>query len=270
MSFAAGLRQVLDVREGLAASELQRGDSLRDILSRHLLAVEEAAETELLTSVLLLSTDGKRLAHGAAPNLPTSYCEAIDGSAIGPSAGSCGTAAYFGCPVYVSDIATDPLWTHYRDVALPHGLRSCWSTPIRDDDGNVIGTFAIYHRSATSPTIAELDAIDMITDHVAQAIMAARSVQLEKPNVAGVGRRDHLRLAIDNPFDLSTDTRAYRDLLIQLSRLEVLAATIRQRASSKDPDVKATIEALWEHSRKLNDAARRHIPATFPTADPRS
>ena len=170
MSFAAGLRKALDLRQGDVISELRRGDSLEHILNRHLLTVEGISDSEILTSVLLLSSDGKRLTHGAAPSLPQSYRDAIDGSEIGPCAGSCGTAAYLGRPVYVTDIATDPLWAAYRDLALPHGLRSCWSTPIRNAEDQVIGTFAIYQRNLRGPTKDELAAIELITDNVARAV----------------------------------------------------------------------------------------------------
>src|SRR5712691_656742 len=93
-----------------------------------------------LASILLFDPDGNRLRHGAAPSLPKSYIDAIDGSAIGPAAGSRGTAAYRRAPVIVSDIARDPLWADYRHLALPHGLRACWSTPIFASDGGVLGT----------------------------------------------------------------------------------------------------------------------------------
>lgn len=173
MPFALQLQESLWNRENHVAREFAAGDSLGDVLSRHLIAVETAAETDLLTSILLLE-GGMRLRHAAAPSLPRSYCEAIDGGEIGPEAGSCGTAAYLGHAVYVSDIATDDLWKDYRDVALEHGLRSCWSTPILDVDGAILGTFAIYHLTPRSPTLDEVEAIRLITRHVAQAIMRSR------------------------------------------------------------------------------------------------
>jgi GAF domain-containing protein len=233
MSFAAGLRQALQLRQRDVASELQRGDSLEEILNRHLLTVEEMSDDEILTSVLLLSPDGKRLTHGAAPSLPQPYVEAIDGSEIGPSAGSCGTAAYLGRPVYVTDIATDPLWEAYRDIALPHGLRSCWSTPIRHADGHLMGTFAIYHRSLSGPTRAELGAIDVIADNVAEAITRARNP------TAGLHASDVLPR--------------------QVAALQALAAAISQQASVLDAEGQAAAAAVLEDSRKLADIVQRHL-----------
>src|SRR3982750_1400643 len=104
MPFAAALRDSLRSRRRQVPSELTNGETLEQVLSKHLLAVEALADGELITSILLLSTDGKRLFHGAAPRLPRGYRQAIDGSEIGPCAGSCGTAAYERRPVYVSDI----------------------------------------------------------------------------------------------------------------------------------------------------------------------
>src|SRR4051812_13879989 len=175
MSFAAGLGQALQLRQRDVVSELRRGGSLEEGFNRHLLTVEKLSDIEIMTSVLLLSADRKHLTHGAAPSLPQPYREAIDGAEIGPSAGSCGTAAYLGRPVYVTDIANDPLWAAYRDLALPHGLLSCWSTPIRHGDGDILGTFAIYNRSLSGPTKEELAAIEIITDNVARAITFARN-----------------------------------------------------------------------------------------------
>jgi len=105
----------------------------------------------LLCSVLVLDPDGFTLRSVAGPSLPEEYCRAIDGAKIGPTAGSCGTAAYRKQPVVVSDIASDPLWAEYRRLALPHGLRACWSTPISTQDGAILGTFAVYYREPRVP-----------------------------------------------------------------------------------------------------------------------
>jgi GAF domain-containing protein len=175
MPFALGLHDSLRARERRLAVELAAGDSLESVLDRLLIAVESSAETDLLTSILLLDPDGRRLRHAASPSLPASYCDAIDGAEIGPEAGSCGTAAYLGHAVYVTDIETDDLWKDYRDLALDHGLRACWSTPIRDAAGAVLGTFAIYHLTPRSPTPDEVNSIRLISGHVAQAIIHSRT-----------------------------------------------------------------------------------------------
>ncbi|MGO9125109.1 MAG: ATP-binding protein [Terriglobales bacterium] len=105
----------------------------------------------MLCSVLLLDSEGTTLRHGAAPSLPPEYCRAIDGCSIGHSVGSCGTAAYRREPVVVTDIASDNLWKDYRHLALPHGLKACWSTPIFSRAGRVLGTFAVYYREVRGP-----------------------------------------------------------------------------------------------------------------------
>jgi GAF domain-containing protein len=99
-----------------------RGGSLAEILDSLCRFVEGQA-SGVLSSISLL--DGDRLWHGAAPSLPKAYTDAINGMAIGPSAGSCGTAAYRGEPVIVEDIASHPLWSAYCDLALSHSLRAC-------------------------------------------------------------------------------------------------------------------------------------------------
>ena len=110
-------------------------------------------------SVLVLDPDGVHMRHGAAPDLPAEFSHAIDGLAIGPCVGSCGTAAYLGQRVIVSDIATDPLWTNFKELALRHGLRSCWSEPLLDSHGKVLGCFAMYRREVSEPGDEDIEII---------------------------------------------------------------------------------------------------------------
>lgn len=100
---------------------------------------------------ILLVRDGK-IYKGAAPNLPEEYNNAIEGLDIGPAVGSCGTAAYTKKRVIVEDIATDPLWAPYKEVALPFNLRACWSEPIISANDEVLGTFAMYYDHLCTPT----------------------------------------------------------------------------------------------------------------------
>lgn len=113
----------------------------------------EAMADDVVSSVLLLDSEN-RLRHLGGPSLPLHYCEAIDGTKIGPGLGSCGTAAYTGEPVEVTDIATHPYWTAFKSLVLPLGLRACWSTPIIGS-GRVLGTFAFYYRTPRGPSELE-------------------------------------------------------------------------------------------------------------------
>src|SRR6267142_3525257 len=148
-------------------------NSLAEILDS-LCRLVEAQAGDVLASILLV--EGDRLRHGGAPSLPKAYTDAINGTVIGPSAGSCGTAAYRGEPVIVEDIATDPLWANYRDLALPHSLRACWSTPVFSSQGKVIATFAMYHREPRRPTQRDQQIIDLIA-HLAGAAIQQKSAQ---------------------------------------------------------------------------------------------
>ena len=113
----------------------------------------------MLCSIQLLSPDGKRLLHGAAPSLPTFFNQAIDGGAIGPYAGSCGAAAFTGCIVIVEDVMTHPNWEPWRELAAQACVRACWSHPILSAENKVLGTFAIYRREPSMPNAEDLELI---------------------------------------------------------------------------------------------------------------
>jgi len=142
---------------------------LEEILKRLMLLIE-AQSPGMLCSVLLLSSDGNHLRHGAAPSLPEKYVQAIDGQPIGPKNGSCGTAMYRGKPVIVTDTLTDPLWEDYRELAAGAALRACWSTPIMSARGKVLGSFAMYYRQPQTPTGAEARLTDVAT-HIAALVI---------------------------------------------------------------------------------------------------
>ncbi|MEQ1774894.1 MAG: PAS domain S-box protein [Burkholderiales bacterium] len=150
------------------------GVPLKVVLTTLARSLETHAEG-ILCSILLLDEDGIHLTHGAAPSLPDDYCQAIDGMSIGPAAGSCGTAVYRRAPVVVEDIANDPLWAAFKALALPHGLRACWSTPILDTQGAVIGTFAIYYRQPARPSAQHLELVRIATQMCSIAIQKQRS-----------------------------------------------------------------------------------------------
>jgi two-component system, cell cycle sensor histidine kinase and response regulator CckA len=174
---------------------ISRGASLEETLSA-LIRVMEAEEAGYVCTVLLLDQDGVHLRHGAAPTLPPGFAKAVDGQAIGPQAGSCGTAAYRREPVLVQDIATDPLWSAYKHLALPHGLRACWSTPILDENRVVLGTFAIYGSKPIQLTPQFLAHVDLATHAAAIGIKRHRAEEELRANLV------HLSMVYNSVADV--------------------------------------------------------------------
>ncbi len=164
-SFMAAQKEVLE--------QIASGRPLLETLEAVVHVVEQQAP-EIIGSVLLLDDDGTTLRHAAAPRLEAWYTSAIDGAQIGPQAGSCGTAAFRRAPVYVRDVATDPLWTDYRALALEHGLKACWSTPVLDGDGRVLGTFAFYLKDPALPEPRHLALFDVAVRLAAIAVVRTR------------------------------------------------------------------------------------------------
>ncbi|HEX2554473.1 MAG TPA: PAS domain S-box protein [Microvirga sp.] len=156
--------------ENRVLARIATGAPLGEILHDLIAVLEAQSDREMLASVLLLDGTGRHLVTGAAPRLPPDYNAAVNGIAIGPCAGSCGTAAFRGEPVVVEDIAADPLWCDARDLALSHGLRACWSVPIQAADGRVLGTFAIYYREPRRPAPQDLRALTVMAQTAALAI----------------------------------------------------------------------------------------------------
>jgi len=164
----AGQRQFLEL--------LATGGGFSETLHT-LVRLIEAQWPGMLGLILLLDEDGRHLHIGASVSLPQDYVQSIEGLEIGPMVGSCGTACYRHERVIVVDTATDPRWEGLRDLALRYNLRACWSEPVLDADGRVLGTFAMYYRQPRAPTEAELRAIEMGAHLVGVAIEHNRAQQ---------------------------------------------------------------------------------------------
>ncbi len=150
------------------------GEPLPAVLDALVRTVERLLDN-VRGSVLLLDDKTARLRHGAAPTLPESYVSLVDGVAVGPKVGSCGTAAWRREAVYVSDTFQDPLWEDFVEIVMRHGLRSCWSTPITGNNGVLLGTFALYSGTVRMPSELEKEIIDMATNIAGIAIDRRRA-----------------------------------------------------------------------------------------------
>jgi len=230
------LAEALRTGQNALLELVARGAPLREILDRLLLLVEGQA-AGLVCTVLLLDEDGRTIRPGAAPSLPASYMTSLDGEVIGPRVGSCGTAMFRREAVIVADIARDPLWEGFRDLAHRHGLRACWAVPIIGDGATVLGSFAIYYRDPRMPR-AEDEHLIRVAVHLAriaiertrreaelarhrdhlEELVTARTTELRRAKDEAEQANASLTAALDN-LRLTQDELVRRDKLAALGAL---------------------------------------------------
>ncbi|MBY8877299.1 GAF domain-containing SpoIIE family protein phosphatase [Actinacidiphila acidipaludis] len=239
--------QRLTAEHRVLLEQIARQAPLEEVLEGMAKAIEELSPG-MLVSVLLADADGRHLRHGAAPSLPSFYNEAIDGIATGEAVGTCGTAAHRRQRVVVSDIAGDPFWEGYRDLAARAGLAACWSTPILGRDGRLLGTFAMYHREPRAPDEADLALAGVfagtaglaIERHLAEEARAAAEAR-EK------AARDDLAFLLNASTALSADLD-YSQTLSRLASLctpalaPLCAVDVVDRGRTRRVAVAATTE----------------------------
>lgn len=177
----------------------------------------------------LLTVDAAGIVHPlASPSLPETYSAALDGLRIGPNSGSCGTAAFLREPVTVTDIANDKRWATYRALALPLGLKACWSSPICDAKGRVLGTFAFYYRECRGPTAIEKQLVATCV-HLCAIALERNERVMERDRLANVDGLTGLanRACFNNVLaKLSCDVPgAWALLLADLDNLKVVNDT---------------------------------------------
>jgi signal transduction histidine kinase len=185
-------------------------------------SAEEQMDRHVMVSILLLDEDGKHLRKGSAPSLPEAYNNALDGTAIGPSVGSCGTAAFLQKAVTVSDIEHDPLWREYRELALSYGLRSCWSQPIFSPRGKVLGTLAVYRHQIHEPQQWEVESMALLVNTAALILDHRR--QIEEHKRANQRKDEFLAMLAHELRNPMAPIRAAADLLsvAELDRTKIV------------------------------------------------
>jgi PAS domain S-box-containing protein len=232
-----------------------KGDPLPQILDGVCRFVEEQIR-DSLASILLV--DGNRLRHGGAPSLPKTYTDAIDGIVIGPATGPCGTAAFRGEQVIVVDIANDPLWTDYREAALPHSLRACWFTPVVSSQGKVIATFAMYYREPRSPSPRDLETIEQITHLAGVAIerkLTQEALQRSETYLAEAQRLAHTG---SWAWNLRTGTRFWSQETFRIFDYDPEKAipswdSILERVHPEDlPEIERRAKMVYTQNRWVN------------------
>lgn len=163
-----GERQVL---EGIA-----RGVELHQELASICQIIEKLSPSTR-SSILITNLEGTQLFHSAAPSLPASYTDRVNGLAIADGNGTCGTCAFRREIIVTEDITQDPLWRDYQELARAHGLAACWSTPIVSASGDLLGTFAMYSGEPRRPTDEDLRLVQHATHLASIAIQRQRTEQ---------------------------------------------------------------------------------------------
>ncbi len=197
---------------------------LRQILDR-LLQEIEAGLPGLFCSVVALDEGRKYLRPLSAPSLPVAFTEKLYGLEIGPCAGSCGAAMYWGKPVVVTDIEHDPLWVDYKDLALSHGLRACWSIPIRlGDHEPVMGSLAMYYAEVKAPDAGHWERLEM-GRHLAALVLDREYTDLQLRSY----QHDLERRVAERTHELGSaleNLHKAQDTLIQREKLASLGALV--------------------------------------------
>ena len=227
---------------------IAEGTPLAELLDLVARFVEEQS-ADILASILLLDPDGLHLRDGAAPSLPASYRQAIDGVAIGPAVGSCGTAAYRREQVVVSDIASDPLWDEYRDLALGAGLRACWSTPVLATDDALLGTFAMYYREPRLPDAHDLQLVEIAMHVVSIAVersLAEQALRRGEERYHDLFENANEPIATVSLDDMITEVNAAFERVLGYSRAELIGSNLRNYMTAEGYEI-----AVREGQRKL-------------------
>lgn len=189
-------------------------------------------------AVFLVDEGGKTLRYGASSGLDAGYIKAIEGFEIGPQSPSCGTAAYTGNMVIVGDVASDQLWGPFLALAHQHGIAACWSKPLVDARGIVIGTYAIYHREPRIPTSFEMEAIELLANTAGMMIERSIADATLESTVAALQRSE-----------LATREVSHR-VMNTFHILEgILAVKIRSIA---DPRAREVTEGALERLRSMS------------------
>ena len=204
---------------------------LTDVLTALCKFVEDTS-SDCYCGVYLIDWSGSKFRIGAVPSLPATFNDPVDGLTVSPQVGPCGVAALTKTQVIATDLESDPLWqsSAIRPLALAHGLRSHWSTPIYAQEGRVLGTFAIFNSEPASPTQIQQDLIAQVTHIASIAIERALSEAALKRSEAFLAEAQHLSRIGSFAWRVATNEITWSEQLYRIFEF--------------DPQVTVTLELI--------------------------
>jgi two-component system, sensor histidine kinase len=214
------------------AEMMASGAPLNEVLDELTHSIEELAP-DCACTILLLDADKHHLRAGSGGSLPPEYMAAVNGLAIGPDVGACGSAAYRNETVVVTDIATDYRFAAAKDFILSYGLRSCWSVPIRDAANQVLGTFAMYHRRPSTPSQRELKIVEAGAYLAGNAIERLRAKQRLRENEERIRLAE--RAASLGVWDLDVESQTLAVSEEMAAQLGLARASTRLKLADVEP-----------------------------------
>jgi len=212
--------QPVDVLEMIA-----RGIPLESVLNKVVSLVEDRYPGAV-AAIMLLEDDGA-LRLGAGPRLPLGFVSGLDGLTIGPEGASCGTAVFRREPVFASQIEDDVAWSRYRELALAHAFRACWSAPIEISTGRIVGTLALYHGEPRRPTDEEREfasdarllAAIAIEKHLSDEAVQTHATNLERSLGTIQTALDRIRLIVGDNWPVERERSLIANETLRVAQL---------------------------------------------------
>jgi PAS domain S-box-containing protein len=224
---------------------------LTDVLTALCKFVEDTS-ADCHCGIYLIDWSARKFRVGAVPSLPATFNDPVEGLTVSPEVGPCGVAALTKTQVIARDLESDPLWKScaIRPLALAHGIRSHWTTPIYARDGQVLGTFAIFHRDPASPTQVQQDLIAQVTHIASIAIERSLSEAALKRSEAFLAEAQQLSRIGSFAWRVATNEITWSEQLYRIFEFDPqVTITLELIGTRVHPEDQALLNDMIERAR---------------------